>query len=388
MKQRGIIILCLLLSFSLKAATFCVSNGTELQNALDVAEANNQSDEILLTQGGNFIVPSTGFRYESTEAFDLKLIGGHVQNTPGVCTRVSHSALDTVLDGNGTKSVLFIFNVNETMRVQIESLTIANGWDHNIGQASGLSIFLGETPASTAIVRGCAFIGNHYASTTSSAALIALGGRRIVVQDSLFTLNSSNHVGVINLAQSYPFPSPTVPPGVQFINNTVINNDAAPGTQLIAAGLKLTTNEQSAALVANNLFWNNFHGDTPFSTDIEFNGNGTERHVLNNAYTAVLGQPAQFANNVLGIEPVFDANLPWPNFTLDWSSPLINRGLTLNQTIVPPGTPFVNAWSIGTHDVFGSPRQADFAVEIGAFESPVEPWLFRGDFDASDSLWP
>jgi len=55
------------------AATFCVSDATELQDALTVAASNGENDTIQIVQGtyvGNFI-------YESTEANSLALEGGY-----------------------------------------------------------------------------------------------------------------------------------------------------------------------------------------------------------------------------------------------------------------------------------------------------------------------
>ncbi len=362
-----------------QAAEFCVDNAVDLQAALTAAASNGQNDTVRLTSG-LYIAPAGGFVYSSGEGLDLSLIGGHVQNTPGVCTADSNSALDTVLDGSSASGVLTLDGGFAAVFFSVSNLSFIDGAGGFSG-AGGLSVYTGENFSASVRVQRCAFIGNSTVNGLASALYIS-GGRRIVVQDSLFTANEATQSPAIALQQAHETAGSLTPPGVQFINNSVVANVASNGSSLIAAGLKIETDDASAALVANNLFWDNVLNGTPFSTDLELLGSGTERHVRNNSYTAVLGQPAQFMDNVLGTAPQFVAAQPLNDFTLDWSAVQINRGWMPTWNEIPLGAPFLQSWALGTHDVLGRARVQDGRVEIGAFESPAEPWIFRNGFEA------
>jgi len=108
------------------AATFCVSTSEELQSALTIAETNGQNDVIQIVQGtysGNFI-------YTSTEAYELKILGGYTRD----CLPDFHfrnrmlDPKNTVLDAGSQGSVLVLSTPNVAVDYFLEGFTLRNGY--------------------------------------------------------------------------------------------------------------------------------------------------------------------------------------------------------------------------------------------------------------------
>jgi len=101
------------------AATFCVSNETELQTALTTAASNGEDDTIQIVQGtynGNFI-------YASTQGNSLTVEGGY---TSGCASQVIDPG-NTVLDGGGVDHVLALVRQTGEADFSLEGLTLQNG---------------------------------------------------------------------------------------------------------------------------------------------------------------------------------------------------------------------------------------------------------------------
>lgn len=125
---------------------FCVSNATQLQNALTEAAINGENDIIRVEQGtytGNFI-------FDSYEGKSLTLIGGFV---PGCDTRTLDPS-NTLLDGNNAGRVLYISNSGgfQDGDIHIKGFTIQNG--NTAEMAGGIyaaSCVIGGTPGSITV---------------------------------------------------------------------------------------------------------------------------------------------------------------------------------------------------------------------------------------------
>ncbi len=101
------------------AAVFCVATAVDLQNALILAAANGQDDEVRVVQGtyvGNFI-------YASSEAKALSVLGGY---TTGCAERTLDPA-NTILDGNQTGTVLWLSAEAVALDCVVEGLTLRKG---------------------------------------------------------------------------------------------------------------------------------------------------------------------------------------------------------------------------------------------------------------------
>jgi predicted outer membrane repeat protein len=110
-------------------ATFCVSNATELQSALTIAENIGEDNTIQIVQGtysGNFI-------YASTEAYGLTMAGGYTQD----CASRTIDPANTILDGGGVDMVLALVSQGAAT-FSVEGLTLQNGNASTTSQGGGL----------------------------------------------------------------------------------------------------------------------------------------------------------------------------------------------------------------------------------------------------------
>lgn len=101
-----------------KAATFCVSDATELQTALNTAASNGEDDVVQIAQGtyvGNFACTST-------EPYNLTIEGGYDAN----CTSRVVDSANTVLDGNQTGIVL-VLSCSRAVVFQVDGITLQGG---------------------------------------------------------------------------------------------------------------------------------------------------------------------------------------------------------------------------------------------------------------------
>ena len=107
-------------SETVKAASFCVSNPTELLNALSTASNNTQDDEIQIVQGlynGSFVYAS------ATESYNLAIKGGYTNR----CISREADPKNTVLDANNTGTVLVLSSDGLASDLVVEGLTLRNG---------------------------------------------------------------------------------------------------------------------------------------------------------------------------------------------------------------------------------------------------------------------
>ena len=114
------------------AATFCVSNATELQTALTTAQSNGEDDTIQVVQG----TYNGNFTYAATEANNLAIEGGY---TSGCASRVVDPA-NTVLDGGGVDNVLALVIQTGAADFSVEGLTIQNGSASTVENGGGVYI--------------------------------------------------------------------------------------------------------------------------------------------------------------------------------------------------------------------------------------------------------
>jgi hypothetical protein len=113
------IIPIMVFSGPVQAATFCVSNATELQTGLTTAQSNGEDDTIQIVQGtyiGNFT-------YASTEAYGVNVEGGY---TSGCASRVIDPA-NTVLDGDAGGNVLVLSAPAQAVEFSVDGVTLQNG---------------------------------------------------------------------------------------------------------------------------------------------------------------------------------------------------------------------------------------------------------------------
>ncbi len=131
---------------------FCVSTATELRDALNTAWKNGEADVIKVVQGtyvGNF-------NYSSSEGYGITLQGGY---TAGCTDRVLDPN-NTVLDGNNSGMVLYLFNGGD---IAVEGFTIRNG--STTGSGGGVYAYSLSSPSAPA---GAVTLSNNVITNNSA----------------------------------------------------------------------------------------------------------------------------------------------------------------------------------------------------------------------------
>ncbi|MBK8637069.1 MAG: right-handed parallel beta-helix repeat-containing protein [Chromatiaceae bacterium] len=255
------------------AATFCVNTAVSLQNALIVAAANGQDDEVQIVQGtyvGNFV-------YTSTEAQALSLRGGY---TPGCSTRTLDPT-NTMLDGNNHTGLVLQLSAGALpANFWIEGLTIRNGVgglsasnggggevavenNHirdNLG-GGGVSLY-----ATTAMLNNNDISGN---ATNYGGGGISIGATTATLTNNTITGNAAYHSGTGGGVYLYAMTA-------TLTNNTLSGNTAAGQSGGAGGGVFL---EATTATLTNNTLSGN-------TADSHYGGTGGGVYLI--ATTATL----------------------------------------------------------------------------------------------------
>jgi len=109
----------------------CVTDETELQEALTAAQTNGQDDTIQVASG---IYEGT-FTFTSSEGFGITLLGGY----DGMCCFRDADPSNTVLDGQNAGTVLRLRNT-QGGNIRVDGFTIRNG-NNTIGAGLYIRLF-------------------------------------------------------------------------------------------------------------------------------------------------------------------------------------------------------------------------------------------------------
>lgn len=105
--------------FAACSAVFCVSNETQLNNALSTAQANTESDIIKVVQG----TYSGYFYFSSGKGDNISLFGGY----DAQCETKVLDPTKTILENNGESNrVLHLYNNNDG-NIVVDNFTIQKG---------------------------------------------------------------------------------------------------------------------------------------------------------------------------------------------------------------------------------------------------------------------
>jgi len=303
------------LSTGLQAATFNVTTPAEFQTALTTAQANSQDDTINVL-AGTYNVAST-LTYETTEDFDLALVGAGASNT--------------LLDGG--KSVQ-IMNLTGTGNgdISISGLTLQNGRNGSVGGLGG-ALFANNGANGAITIDRCIVTNSTSVKNTGGAWIGAVNGD-LTVTNSSFTHNScdegtaddgcglylyfdsetaAGNAVVRNNDISYNTlnhnPSPigncdgaglmiyhlgTSGSGNSFTieNNTISNNLSYEG----ASGMSLhLLHQNNTIIIRGNIFRENIAGPLPAGVPIQIYGGGAHVYCAGGSFT-INGN--QFLNNI------------------------------------------------------------------------------------------
>lgn len=322
------------------SATFCVSDITELANALSQASNNNANDSIRLRTGTYerpFPMFSVGLLYQADDDFDLNLSGAW-SGLNGGCTRQSSDPRSTVVSAGNYGSALRMEMAGSAGDIIIERLSFANG--HSTEPGGGLHIS-GANYSGSVVINRTYFDDNASESISGGLHVFTEGG--LSVSNNLFRSNACGGGGCA--ASLFVNHTDSIDLRGNIFNNTVFGNscDEQPGDDCDAGGFLI--GGTGLLRVHSNLFALNDGYDVQLLSSVVI--------LRNNNINSLGGLPQVDVDNLNVINPQFEDLLNL-NFRLQSTSPMINAGL------MSAGSP--------DRDFEGKPRFSEGQADIGAFE--------------------
>lgn len=344
-----------------RAAVYCATNATDLQNMLDAAALSPDDDTIRLRIGPYFAPGGVnGFTYVSGNDGALTISGNWFGSNayPNACVEQKEYHQVTTLSGNGERRALTIsMNSMTPGLLRIEQVRFEDG-------LTGLSG-----------IGGCASIVSAYGTVQlernlfeSCVAPLGDGGglflqaKSAQLKGNVFHHNAARRGGAAFIEGRG---------GVFVLNNNTIADNLAEGLAGAAGGVQFTKSGIDGAYTAvwasNNIIWGNAAGSDRY--DIDVSGLSASAAVLrHNHLGPVKGTPAASSGNTTGGDPGFvqASRDTYSDYALDPASVARNSG---------NGSP---TGGLTTWDVAGAKRVQGAAVDRGAFEVDE---LFGNGFD-------
>ncbi len=331
------------------AATFCVGNVQDLQNALTTAQ-NNGEDDLIKVKRGTYLL-NAPLGYGSSENHALTLVGGYLSLGMLQCALFFPDPARTVLDGQNQGPLIDLSGNSAAGAITVSHLTFRNG----VGANGQYPVFVGGFAGYSGAVT---VDDNIFAGLTGrddggyTAVQFSVDQGSLVVRNNLFTGNTTES-GIqaidllLNAAPIAP-QAPMVNPNGGFNNNTVTANDAV--------GWAAKLHGSGFWSVANNIAWGNPNFDLLL-----------EQHVAlyDNDIGSYQGTPSADTGNV-SIDPGF-VDSGSGNYRLRGNSPLLDQGVN-----APYG-------GIGAYDAGGNDRVVFGVVDIGAYE--LQDGIFADGFE-------
>jgi hypothetical protein len=316
------------------AATACVTNTTQLAQALAAAQGNGQDDTIYLVVGNYLLSSELQYNAAIDETYKLSVIGGFAPS----CLSGYASSGSSVLDGQNMVRQL---SINAKGEVDIGRITFVQG---NPAQYFGGALNVVNTSDADTYVFANQFVSNQTAPGYAGGAIYLSSSAQgdIFLWSNLMLANSGSGAGAVYIDGNRN----TYVTGNTILANQLINHSGLGGLDLAGTG---------HYWISNNILWNNEGNDV-------YDQNGHTDYANND-----IGFKDGFAplseSNDLSIDPGFNGFL---SVSLAPTSALVNAGLDP----APGGIG-------GCCDPLGGPRWVGKHVDIGAFESDV---LFRDGF--------
>ena len=349
------------------AATYCVTNVSELQAALSAAADSLANDEIRIQQGTYAV--NQQLIYISPNPGWVSLTGGWIPSGATHCSQQLGVAANTILTGSNLHPVLAMYfsptgPVSSGPRYSLQNLSIRDGYgDSAILQRGGLQM------SSTADVQVEFWIDNLIVAKNSGAYgggadLYVLRGL-IRVVNSLFVDNRAptsafGHLSAIAVTGDGPI-------GVIIANSTFANGQCA-GLGGRGCGIGAILGDGMTMDIVNTIFFNNS------VSDVNIEGAASAGYGDGTAYAdysrigALSGTIGLTATHPQVGDPRF-VDAANRDFQLRDDSPFINRGLGP-----------IPIYSYSDFDLNGSPRSSFDNLDPGAYENQTWDFIFANGF--------
>ena len=366
--RLGIVLLAGLAASAGHAATYCVTNVSELQAALSAAASSTADDEIKLQQG--IYAAGQQLVYNSPNPGWVFLTGGWIQNGATNCAQQVGVAANTVLTGSGVHQVLAMsFNppgsVSSGPRYGLQNLSIRDGFGDSttFQRGGGLQMFSGAD-VQVEFWLDNLIVANNAGYFGGGADFYARRGL-IRIVNSQFSTNAAPtsafaHIAAVVLAGDGPN-------GVLIANSTFANGQCA-GLGGRGCGIGATLGGGMRLDLINSLFFNNAVSDANIEGAAS-GGFGNGAAFANYSLVGTLsGTLPLGATNALVGDPRF-VDAPNQDFHLRDDSPFINQGLGA-----------IPIYGYLGYDVSGALRTRFGALDPGAYENQTWDFIFANGF--------
>lgn len=289
----------------------CVTNASQLRNALWIAQNNGRNDIIKIAQGVYEISDNSNFKFQyiSDEPYHIILRGGYTS----FCDSREINPANTILDGEGvlqgtTGGVLNIRNTSQNSAdIIIDGIQIQNGLAPNGG---GLNVELNT---------GNIILSNNRVTVCTSqndggGIQARINKGKIIVSGNIIDNNSAENGGGISLSANLAHSS--------LINNTITRNMA--GNSGGGMNSNISIDSFSQMDIYNNIIWDNA---APQGKDLRLplTANSTVNFYNNIIDPSKIEGTITNSGDILAADPLFEdpAN---DNFHISDLSPGIDAG--------------------------------------------------------------
>jgi hypothetical protein len=354
------------------AASWCVRNHNELQQALTAVAASPGDDEIRVREGIYTTFNGT-FTYPAQTSGWLWIIGGWVTVEGNDCAQMRMDASRTILDGAGQQQTLRITlmpptGTTATTRLAVVNLSVRNGHGDSAAFQRGGGVDMSSySDGFTELWLENVIVANNEGYFGGGANLYAKNGF-VRIANSLFDANSATATALGHAAITVVATGENVSPAVEIANSTFVRGRCGGlGGRGCGVGAGLAGGVHMVVL--NSLFVDNAasdlniegmsaigFGDGDVAADYSLVGPISGNLPLATT-NALVGDPS-FADPVNG------------DFRLRDDSPFINRGLA--------SVPY---YGLGVLDLDARSRTLFGAPDPGPYENEGWDFLFADAFD-------
>ena len=249
-------------------ATFCATNGTQLQSYLNTAASNNESDEIKLTLGSFTASPGPNgylFEYISNSSHDLVMSGGWTEG----CGAPTNFGNLTTLDGQDAHAVLrFDLRGGSLAEITVRGVTIANGL-RGAGTiaGAGLEVYSNSTTSLLMNFDRLVVRDNVHLGSDGAVRFLIEGDGQFNLTNFLVTGNATESNAAMVITQWFAGSS------VRMNQSTITDNHRQSGGNDESGGFKVVgSGTSNSFFMFNNVIWGNYLLSS--MRDVEFESMG------------------------------------------------------------------------------------------------------------------